>query len=225
MLAKLVKRKKQQPGPTNATVGVVKPAGLLSRIKKKRIARSVSPLDKPPSKRQLLIDWFRALPLKKKLLTVAVGIVVLTLLIASVSWVLNRSPEDIGDQEKVIASYVCSGRSEDSILYDAADALDSSKPKNFKKLAGVVDKIKKIDNHENDPNCLYPIIRHHVATADRENAKAYYARLEKVYDADRGFDKVYRMDIETVKSMVDHLDTVIKELEANTIYFNGPEEL
>ena len=118
------------------------------------------------------------------------------------------------------STHMCNGRENSPIYVEAANNLTQTK---YQELEKTIQKIKKQDSYQKDPNCLYPIVGYYVIVGEVSNAKTAYSELEKVYNADRKFVKVYGPTVTTVndvKAQIDTLDKVNEQFINNRQFYD-----
>lgn len=121
---------------------------------------------------------------------------------------LNKKPA-------VVSTESCKDMSEKGILREASRSLG---PTEHEQLKPVVERIRAIPNHENNPDCLNVITTYYINSSDYENARAYLDKLNEVYVPNQGFSKFLGPDaknIETLRADVAFLEKQVEQFEKN----------
>jgi hypothetical protein len=122
------------------------------------------------------------------------------------------------DRMPRVAVGPCSVEQEGSLLYRTARVLDFGDNDKIQQFATIVSgEILPNPDHVTDQNCLYAVVNYYVYIGDLENAQASFARLEGIYDADRGFSFLYGQtaSMETLRMRLDNLAIIVRDAEAN----------
>lgn len=102
-------------------------------------------------------------------------------------------------------------------IAEAKPLLDGSS--NYDKLSKVVDKVKKINGYENDPDLLYIVTIYYINIGDGKNAQSYYDMLSKVYNSKAGFSKSFgtlKVQYSDMKGIIDYLNRALPMQLKNT---------
>lgn len=145
------------------------------------------------------------------------GIILLcVLLLGIIAWGVMQKKTD----DKTVEA--CSDESDGSLLSDAREALEPSNPDRLNQLTAVAEKIKQTEDHENDANCLFPIVSYYILLSDIPHAEEYYAKLEKT--GGQEFKGKYGTPTtrSELKASIQHLKEVQENLAKSTIMLGAP---
>ena len=88
----------------------------------------------------------------------------------------------------VTATTVCTNKTNTPILLNAATAISEQ---NVQMQQQTVAQIEKLPNYQQDPNCLYPIVKYYIQVEDAQNAGKYLALLQTVYHPNQVLSNVF----------------------------------
>lgn len=113
----------------------------------------------------------------------------------------------------------CTNNPRDPLYKEAAAVMDAQKTNELLK---VVEKIQKVQAHESDANCLYPIAKYYVNTQNSKKAEEYYAKIEKVYKQGSEFNPIYHQygdkNISNLRIRLDLLKNSGGNGESSTVF-------
>jgi hypothetical protein len=90
-------------------------------------------------------------------------------------------------------------------------------------LASDVSVIQRTKDYDKDPNCLYVVLFYNLSIGNEEKSKDNYAKLEKVYDPNKGFVKAFdgRVgSLQDVQRSMEKLDESVKQFNNNKVFTN-----
>ena len=111
--------------------------------------------------------------------------------------------------------------SDNNFLSKASAVLE---PDKIDQLKSIVERIQLSADYEKSADCLNIVTTYFINTADKDNAKTYFEKLEKIYDPNKGFSPSLGSNAPTMDFLRDNIKLLEKkseEYEQNKFY--GPE--
>ncbi|GEM_PF-6443954 len=130
-------------------------------------------------------------------------------LVATGAFIISRFSKNEPGQKMVESN--CSG----DIAIAAARAMQASPAEQAAALAGVVERIKKVPQYDQDPNCLYPIMKQHLLKGEYTQAKELHSQFNKVYE--KGFSGHFGATKKSVSAELTSTDVLSKTRKNNSI--------
>lgn len=141
-------------------------------------------------------------------LQAAAGIVLVVILVLLYLLVLKPEPK-----RQITSGRKCSS----DVLKNSSKVLTPPKQRKLKK---IVEKVKKIDGHEQDLNCLYIILVYSINFEESKKAHEYLEKFEKLYNPKSGVSPLLGNKAKTLtelKKELEFFETLTKQLEKNTL--------
>jgi hypothetical protein len=114
------------------------------------------------------------------------------------------------------SAFVCTKPSNIYLLKEAANYLNPSKPE---KLSPITDKIMKLNNYINDPNCDYVLLNYYL-NFDSNKAQYYFNELNKSYESNIGYSPTIRtktVSKSTLETQIINLKNYETQLKNNSL--------
>jgi hypothetical protein len=110
------------------------------------------------------------------LVGIGVGLLIVVILI---TFLISRHVGDSDTTSSTMShSAQCGQSGSNSLLKEAAGNLS---PAQSASLAPIVQKIMKVPDYKNDPNCLYPVVVYYINMGDATNGRTYLDAYKSAY--------------------------------------------